>query len=465
MLPETLSGSIICCIVETLTLILRGGRRASVSLSNVSSLGATMSKEKAEFAYDLHSGLASLQIPEFDQLQIIGMAATLAIHIKGLGDIEYEVLRRVSDHYFSIPAFALKPVLEVLAEIEFIRIDQTGRTINRITPNIPIFDTVYSSIGSYAADEVKFNEHEEAILAILSSLQETPHNKDSLRNTLGLPNPIYSRCLVLGTASGIVTQHTARGRDILVSPFYFADNLDGLADAVASAGANSLKAALSKIKNNQGWPLSLVATTNEIGGVKLSTTESALVQKLAADGIVKPPTIKFATRSESFLFTPKPGKARLNAANREVYERAMALISTVRKGQLLAERYRIRSPVRILETLRDRGEIGSNSEARDQYQNLVVLRVAHLRQTSPTRWQLVLNRTPENEEALKLAIELLRTGAMSNLEVDQDARIALSRDEEYIQSLISASELRKRQKTIADPEAAYEYEQLLLKLD
>ena len=60
-----------------------------------------MSRETAEFAFDLHSGLSTVQVPEFDQLQIIGMAATLAIHIKGLGDIEYEVLRKVSDHFMS----------------------------------------------------------------------------------------------------------------------------------------------------------------------------------------------------------------------------------------------------------------------------------------------------------------------------------------------------------------------------
>ena len=135
----------------------------------------------------------------------------------------------------------------------------------------------------------------------------------------------------------------------------------------------------------------------------------------------------------------------------------MALISAVRKGQLLPEAYRIRSPVRILETLRDVGYLGSNSEARDQYQNLVVLRVAHLRQTSSNRWQLYLNRTPENEAALNLAIGLLRTGTMANMEVDKDARIALAKGEEYIQSLISSADLKKRQKQMRDPQASREF--------
>lgn len=424
-----------------------------------------MPVETAEFAYDLHSGLSALTVPEFDQLQLIGMASTLAIHLKGLGDIDYEVLRKVSDHFMSIPSFALKPVLELLAEVEFVRLFTTGKTINKITPNIPVFENVYKGIGEYADAELTLNGHEQATLSILSSLYKSPRNRDALFNKLGIDKLVFERCMTLGSGSGILTEHLARGKKIVISPYYFSDNLEGLADVVAGSGTPALESALSKVKGNQGWPLSLVASTGEIGGVKLSHTEQQLVSKLAAEGMIKPPTIKFGGKTESFLFTPKPGKTRLNAANREIYERAMALISAVRKGQLLPDAYRIRSPVRILETLRDSGHLGSNSEARDQYQNLVVLRVAHLKQTSSNRWQLHLNRTEENEAALKLAIELLRTGTMSNMEVDKEAKIALSKDEEYVQSLISATELKKRQKQITDPEAAHEFEQLILKLD
>src|SRR5262249_882972 len=121
-----------------------------------------------------------------------------------------------------------------------------------------------------------------------------------------------------------------------------------------------------------------------------------------------------------------------------------------------------RSPVRILEVLRDRGFLTSNSEARDQYANLVVLRVAFLKPAG-FGWQLHLHKTPENDAALDLAIKLLRSGSLAGMEVNQDARIALTKGEEYIQSVISASELKKRKKQIKDEQAAHEFEQLLLK--
>ena len=121
-------------------------------------------------------------------------------------------------------------------------------------------------------------------------------------------------------------------------------------------------------------------------------------------------------------------------------------------------------PLRILEVLRDRGFIGANSEAADQYHNLVVLRVAKLVETVPGKWQLHLVRTPENEAALSLAINILQTGALANMEVNEEARIALSKNETYVQSLISSAEMKKRGKQVEDQQAVFEFEQILTKL-
>lgn len=422
-----------------------------------------MTKEIAEFAHDLHSGLSNYSVAEFDDLHTVGMAATLAIHVRGLGEIEYEVLRRVSDHFMSVPSYALEKVLSVLEDVGFVQLVRTGKKITKVIPNIPVFEDVYEGLGAYASGECTLNSHEQATLQILKSLHDAPINKDALYNRLGIEKVVFDRCLILGGESGILSEHQARGRSILISPFYFSDNLDGLADAAASVGSNAIKSTLTKVKSNQGWPIGLVKSRGEIGGVKLDQTERALIDKLSAEGIIKPPTIKFGSKTQSFLFTPKPGNTRLNAANREIYERAMALISAVRKGQLLAEQYRIKMPIRLLEAFRDRGYLGANSEAWDQYSNLVYLRVAYLEPVTGTTWRLRLNKTPENVEALDLAIKLLRTGDLAGMEVNQEARIALSKDETYIQSLISAKEMKQRAKDIPDPQAKHEFEQLLLK--
>jgi hypothetical protein len=99
--------------------------------------------------------------------------------------IQYEVLRKVSDHFMSIPSFALPEVLRVLDEIGFVRLVEQGRKIISVLPSIPIFEDVYPGIGNYASATCSFNEHEQITLALLSQLQSAPRNRDALFNDLG----------------------------------------------------------------------------------------------------------------------------------------------------------------------------------------------------------------------------------------------------------------------------------------
>lgn len=419
-------------------------------------------KQVAEFAFDIQTGLARTDVPEFDKLRVVGMAASLAVHLRGLGEVRYEVLRKVSDFYFDIPSYALKTVLDVIAEVEFVDIVSAGTRVDRVIPKVPRFKDVYAVLGEHP-DLDQLNEHEQAALHILGALQKQPENRDRLARASGIDKDVFARCITIGAAGGLIRQHRVRSRDVLVSPVYFADNLQGLADLAAATGADEIGGTLKVIRDNQGWPLSLALAQKEIGGNKLSTTQCSIIERLAQEGVLKPPTIKFSKNSESFLFTPKPGKVRLDAANREIYERAMALIASVRKGQLLPDQYRIKWPVLILRALRDRGYLKSNSDAKVQYRNLVVMRVAYLKEVSAGRWQLHLHPTEENVAALNLAIQLLETGELAGMELNQEARIALSKDEKYIQSIIAAAELRKRDQQVVDQQAAHEFEQLMLK--
>ncbi|REL30004.1 hypothetical protein [Thalassotalea euphylliae] len=414
-----------------------------------------------ELSYDVQTGLGNTDVPDFDALRTMGMAATLAIHLRGLPEINYELLRKVSDHYFNIPSYALKEAVSILGEVEFIRIIKKGTTIKSIVPDIPHFKDLYEGVGDYFSF-TELNEHEQGTLLILSQLQNKPENKHRIQHATGIESSLLERCMQIGTHGHYFKEFRARGKDIIVSPFYFADNLDELADMTAKSGSSDIKVVLDIIKNNQGWPLSLIEKRLELGGTKLTTTQKTLLVQLCSEGILKPPSIEFNGTKETFIFTPRPGQTKLDASNREIYERAMALVSCVRKGQLLAEQYRIRMPVRILETLRDKGFIGSNSEAANQYRNLVFLKVGHLVPTTGDRCQFTLIRNEENTEALNLAISLLRTGELANMDVNQEARLALSKDEKYIQSIISSAELKKREQITFDADAVEQYEQLLL---
>lgn len=419
----------------------------------------------AEFSYDLHSALGEYETPEFDYLKKLGMAATLAVHIRGLGSIPYDVLKQVSYHYFKIPSMALDQVLRILDDLEFIELIGSRSKTTAVIPKIPHFKSIYDVIGNYAEDS-DLSETESVMLAILNEVYNKPENKQKLINTLGADTNTFDTCMRYSEEGGLLRTHKARGKDIILSPYYFADNLDGLADLTAKSGSSNISRVLNKLKANQGWPLSMVVNNQEIGGNKMDSVELSLVRVMASEGILKPPSIRFGNGViEQFVFTPNPGAMRLNSANREIYERAMALVSCVRKGQLMPAQYRIKYPLAILRALRDKGFLNSNSEASDQYKNLVFMKVAYLKPISGDRCELVLIQTEENLNALDIAIKLLSTGELANLEVNAEARLSFSRDESYIQSIISSSDMRKRKQVQVVAEAKHEMDQLLLNLN
>ena len=155
----------------------------------------------------------------------------------------------------SIPSVALGEVLRIVEEVGFVKLVEKGRKIERIIPDIPIFDDVYDGLGEYANTEIHPKQPRASDgPEFLTELQKAPQNKDKLFNNLGIEKPLFDRCIKIGASSGMLSEHHGRrGRPIIISPFYFADNLDGLADAAAAAGASAIQSTLNKLKDNQGF--------------------------------------------------------------------------------------------------------------------------------------------------------------------------------------------------------------------
>lgn len=422
-------------------------------------------KQVAEYAHDLQIGLSRVSIPDFEQLPLVGMAAIVALHIRGLGAIEYGTLKQVAEYHFDIPAMMLRQVLNLLAEVEYVKLVTEGTTLKSIIPSVPHFDSVYSGLGEYLGTQT-LTEHEQLSVAILDELAAKPENRDALVGRLGAAPKLFTKCEQIVTQGGLVLAKRARGQNILLSPAYFTDNLGALADLAASGRARGVEKLLNLLKQAQGWPLSLIESRKEISGTAISDHDLAVLKQLVGDGVLRPPSVKrpHAKKDEHFVFTPRPGKVRLDASNREIYERAMGLVAAVRKGQLLPEAYRIRSPVALLSALRDRKRLGANSEAAHQYRNLVALRVGTLRKTGGDRYEFQLIDTEENREAVNQAISLVSTGQMDQGTVKKEARILLTQDEKYVQSVIAAKTYRTINAADQDRDAAREVDQLLLDL-
>ncbi|MED3659762.1 hypothetical protein [Bacillus velezensis] len=418
-------------------------------------------QEIALRCHDISIGVGDKMVPDFENLTIIGDMVKLSLHIRGLPPIKYETLKLAAYHFLNISPVTCKVIVEQLAEIEFVRIQSEGGDIKAIIPQVPFYEDLYEQVGEFAETK-KLNETEELAITILKKLTGSPVSSSSIYE-LGAEKKLVDRNLQIGNEGNYILRKRSRGKDILLSPVFFSENTDLFIELVAKAGAKTVSKLLNLIKASQGIPLHIIETQKEIKGTKLTDNEITLLKSLAYDSIIKPPSIKTSHQGVNyFLFTPKPGSARLNPTKREVYERAMALVSAVRQGQYLPREYAIRSPLAILRKLKREHFIGANTEALEQYRQLTVLRVGRLEPTNSDWHKFVLIEKEENFEALDLALDLIELGEGKGLEIDENLRLAIKEGQTYVESLISSVNLRQQEKITLSEEHQYELDNLIL---
>src|ERR1035441_4948558 len=116
--------------------------------------------EIAARCHEIQTGLAMKEVPEFDNLSVIGMAVRLALHVRGLPAVNYETLKLVANHFLGIPPVGVKRIVETLAEVDFVKLVTEGKTIKAVVPTVPYYETLYEKLGDYAVDG-GFNEAEQ----------------------------------------------------------------------------------------------------------------------------------------------------------------------------------------------------------------------------------------------------------------------------------------------------------------
>lgn len=128
-------------------------------------------------------------------------------------------------------------------------------------------------------------------------------NQDTLAASFGADQAAFRSSMQIGLEAGLMTQNRVRGRDIIASPLYFSGNLEGLLDIAARGDAPSVQKLLLLISKNQGLPLSSIIKEASLGGTPLSADELSLLQGLAQEGIIKPPSIiRPNNKEEHFIF-------------------------------------------------------------------------------------------------------------------------------------------------------------------
>lgn len=76
-------------------------------------------------------------MPEYDLVSTLGLAVRLSLHLRGVQAVSYSLIRNVAIYLLDFPVSAVRPVIEFLAEAEFVRLVTEGKTIKTVIPIIP----------------------------------------------------------------------------------------------------------------------------------------------------------------------------------------------------------------------------------------------------------------------------------------------------------------------------------------
>lgn len=439
--------------------------QARTRSSGVAAPAAPKRAEVAARCHELQVSLGSLEVPAFESVLDVGMAVRLALHIRGLPAIDYELLKSVAVHVLGIPSPAVRGVVLLLGEVGFAKLNTVGGTIKAVLPNVPYYEALYDRIGEFAAAERPFNETEELTLDMLRRLARGPQDSNALLQQMNADPKLFAKTVRIGTEGSFLIRERTRGRDVLLSPTYFSENASTFAELVVTSGTGTVRRAMDAVRALPGVPLSLLQSGQvRIDERALPADEVAVLTRLARYGAVKPPRITTAHAGEQhFLFPPTPTGAALPPTRRDQYERAMAIVAAVRQGQFLSKQYPIHKPGAVLNVLLRDGKLGkATTEAAAQYRNLVRHRVAQLVDVGNGFSELRLVDTQDNREALRTALNLVDGGGATGLEVDDAARHALTQDQAYVESMVAACELRKRSVLPPDEDEQLQLDMLLL---
>lgn len=414
---------------------------------------------------DIQTGLQGYNIGDFDVLIRIGMAARLAIHIRGGDVLDYTHLKQVSHYLFDIPTIAFDSIITLLADIEFVRLVQVGSNIKSIIPNVPYFDDLYEVLGQKAQID-GLNELEKASITILSKLSQSPINKQTLLDNLGLEADAFNRVLKIGDEGSYLQEvGLSISEVLLVSPLYFSENAELFADAVSRYGEQAVKNTISLLKSYPGVPYELVKQQQQLGNMTIEPDQMHILNSLVKYGITQPPAITTSYSGKThFLFTPPIGTPKISVVEKEIYEKAMAVIASIRQGENFGE-YRIRHPVAIIDALLDRGQLAATTIAKEQYASLALRKICNLVNTGGNYYQPRFIDIPENRKALELAREMLvSTDVIASRGLDEAARKTIFSPADYQESLRGYKDIQQKRIVQRTPEEHSRHIQKLLEM-
>jgi len=352
---------------------------------------------------------------------IIGKAAALAMHLRGIGYISnYDHLVMMAAE-LGINSIELETVLRELEEVQFVRVVKEGFKVKRVEITVPELRPGYEELAE-RWNNLNPSELEQATLETVDKVISIPSLSEKICEELGISEQDMELITDLGTNGKLLDMVETQQGKMLFSPVSVEEDPKPLLELVQRFPVEEVAKSMEHIHKSQGLYL---------GDTKHKTDQ--VLTEASRTGILAPAEVIAGSDQKTFWFAPYGG---LKSEERIVLDKARAILACVRYGQRFAVGTKIRDPQRLLRSLAERGRLDYHPFARDQYGILVSRAIGFVvKGRTPsglTGYEFRLHVTPENSKALAIAIDLLETGEAPTVKLDLNAKDILVEPTSYV---------------------------------
>lgn len=339
---------------------------------------------------------------ELSNTLLLGKALNLALHLRGLNVVTDTKGLTHAASELGIGSTELRTVLHELAEIDWVRLKTSGTKITRVEVSVPELRNGFEVIGERWRSNGP-TEIEQASVLGLAEAVVRPYSITRLEGDFGMDEHVAQAVIEIGEAGTYLRRHRLDdGTQLIYSPL-FGDNNPEKAFAIANKyGDSAVQALMEQLRGEQGAPSERIAADK-------------FLREAVLAGLVLAPAVK----DKQFIFTPQVGVGPQEAV---ILDKARAIVSCVRYGQNFAEITRIFSPAKIIDKLIDAKMLAPHSEHHEQYGLLVRKGIGRVNRVG-SKWQFRVLDTPDNMRALRVAADLLGTGAAVHQAIDENTQM------------------------------------------
>ena len=357
---------------------------------------------------------AGLHTQDLDISRTTGDIARFAANIKGSEIIDIEKLGAIAAALKIDYRLLGKYILPKIEDLGWIETKKEGSTIRKIDEHIPPIQDTLSVLGGEWGDT--FTKIDEITIFGLNETCKKPITEEALISELNSSEDDFKISRDYGLEANyfgnFISEET--GKKAIWSPLYWAGRIDDVLKFLERQSHSELNQIGSLTRNLRQYP----------GMPSENFPNLDLLNKGIITGYFPSVSIKKKiNETHTYVFAATPQFEIL--PDRDIFEKARLIVSSMRAGQYHAEITKIKWPTLVLNAFRD-GTIRPHSFSGIQYAPLVTHGICTLipvEMYGGTRYKPVFIDTPENNLAADIAYEMLKgeepvSGKLKELKVD-----------------------------------------------